>query len=329
MVYELDKYLHTQYFIFLYSPFMTKFDSNQIPQMNEVPTTMKHPKNTIISLLFISMIVSFLSSYYFSQEISKNVTANFLAIEYDKSGGKENYELITKAQQLQMKQQIPQIREFIKGGGKANPAAPTQAATAPSTADAIKQLSPDELAAIKKDAYIEGNKDALITVIEYDDLECPFCIRQYKEGTIQKIHDKYNDKVNSIFKNFRGVAHENSETEANATLCAGDIGGTDAYVSYYNAIFTRTNGGNGTGFSRDALLPLAKELKIDGNKFQACLDSKKNIARFDSETAEGSKLGVQGTPGNIIINNKTGEYILIAGAYPVSEFERVIDKLLK
>lgn len=59
------------------------------------------------------------------------------------------------------------------------------------------------------------------------------------------------------------------------------------------------------------------------------MDSKKNIARFDAETTEGRKLGVQGTPGTVVINNETGEYELIAGAYPVSEFERVIDKLLK
>lgn len=117
-------------------------------------------------------------------------------------------------------------------------------------------------------------------------MECPFCIRQFKDGVIKQVRDKYGDKVNSIFKNFRGVPHENSETEAAATLCAGDTGGKNAYVSYYNAIFTRTNGGNGTGFSRDALLPLAKELKLDGKKFQECIDSKKEIARFDRETAE-------------------------------------------
>ena len=44
-----------------------------------------------------------------------------------------------------------------------------------------KKLSQDELASIKKDAYIEGNKSAKITLIEYSDLECPFCIRQFKE----------------------------------------------------------------------------------------------------------------------------------------------------
>ena len=74
--------------------------------------------------------------------------------------------------------------------------------------------------------------------------------------------------------------------------------------------------------------PITKELKLDTKKFQSCLDSKVNVARFDSETAEGVKLGVQGTPGTVIINNETGAYELIAWAYPVAEFERVINKLL-
>lgn len=231
-----------------------------------------------------------------------------------------------------MEDQIPQIKQFIESKEGKKPSAENTATgsepTAPAPAAKAKTLTQDEIAAIKKTAYIEGNKDAAITLVEYSDLECPFCIRQYKDETIKKVHDKFGDKVNSIFKNFRGVPHENSETEANALLCAGDIGGADKYIAYYNAIFTRTNGGNGTGFSKDALLPLAKELKIDGAKFQACVDSKKNISRFDAETAEGQKLGVQGTPGTVVINNKTGEYELIAGAYPISEFERVINKLL-
>jgi len=102
----------------------------------------------------------------------------------------------------------------------------------------------------------------------------------------------------------------------------------EKYSAYYGAIFDRSKGGNGTGFSKDDLVPLAKELGLDTVKFQACMESKKNIARFDAETAEGKKLGAQGTPGTVIINNETGEYELIAGAYPASEFEKIIDKFL-
>ena len=166
-------------------------------------------------------------------------------------------------------------------------------------------------------------------MIEYSDLECPFCIRQFKDGTIQKIHDKYGDKVNSALKSFRGFPHENAEIEANASLCAGDLGGQPAYTAYYTAVLGRNNGSNdGRGFSKDALVPLAKELKLDTKKFQACMDSRKNIARFDADTAEGKKLGVTGTPGTVIINNQTGEYELMGGAFSASEFERVIEKLL-
>ena len=50
-------------------------------------------------------------------------------------------------------------------------------------------------------------------------------VLEQREGTIKKVHEKYGDTVNSIFKNFRGVPHENAEIEAVATLCAGQIGG--------------------------------------------------------------------------------------------------------
>lgn len=294
-------------------------------------TNTKHPKTLIVSLLLISIVTGIVSSvgssYFFSKDISKNVLDGYLALEYQKNGGKENYELVTKAQRLQLEQQLPQIREFVNKGGSTNPSA--AAGATPTTPTESKKLTPDELASIKKTAYIEGNKDAKITLVEYSDLECPFCIRQYKEGTIKKVHEKYGDKVNSTFKNFRGVPHENAEIEANALLCVGDIGGAEKYSSFYSKILERSNGGNGTGFSKDSLIPLAKEIGVDGKKVQECMDSKKNIIRFDAETAEGRKLGVQGTPGTVVINNETGAYELIAGAYPVSEFERVIDKLLK
>lgn len=282
-----------------------------------------YPKTLIISLLIVSILTSVGSSYFFSKQVSKEVMENYLALEYKKSGGKENYELITEAQRLQLEQQIPQIREFVKGWGSAKTEWQEVATAEP------KKLSQAELASIKKDAYIEGNKSAKITLIEYSDLECPFCIRQFKEGTIKKVHEKYGDTVNSIFKNFRGVPHENAEIEAVAALCAGQVGGTEKYASYYQAILGRSNGGNGTGFSKDALVPLAKEVGLDMKKFQACFDTKATLSRFDAETTEGKKLGVSGTPWTVIINNETGEYMLIAWAYPVSEFERVISKLLK
>ena len=285
-----------------------------------------HPKNIIVSLLLISIMTSVISSYFFTKDISKNVLDWYLAIEYKKNWSKENYDLITEAQRLQLEWQLPQIREFVKKWASWNPQAPTKE---PSPNKINSKLTQEEILSIKKTAYIEWNKDAKITIVEYSDLECPFCIRQFKEWTIKKIHEKYGDKVNSTLKNFRWVAHENAEAEANANLCAWELWWAEIYSKYYQAIFTRTNWWNWTWFAKDKLIPLAIELWLDEKKFQECYDSKRNVERFDADTAEWRKLWVQWTPWNVIINNETGEFELISWAYPVSEFERVIDKLLK
>jgi protein-disulfide isomerase len=70
-------------------------------------------------------------------------------------------------------------------------AAPT--ATAPSQADATK------LSEFYKTAYIEGNKQASISVIEFSDIECPFCQRHTNNGTLDTVAKKYGDKLSIAF----------------------------------------------------------------------------------------------------------------------------------
>lgn len=72
------------------------------------------PRKLIVLLLLVSIGASVGSSYFFSKQASKDVLDGYLAIEYAKNGGKENYDLITEAQRLQLAQQLPQIREFVQ-----------------------------------------------------------------------------------------------------------------------------------------------------------------------------------------------------------------------
>lgn len=99
-------------------------------------------------------------------------------------------------------------------------------------------------------------------MIEYSDLECPFCLMQYRNRTIDTILRKYPKQVNYGYKTFRAVQHENSEIKAKALLCVGQIGGTEAYGSYYRKIFDGAIGeiGSQTNLPKDQLLPIAKEL---------------------------------------------------------------------
>ena len=44
--------------------------------------------------------------------------------------------------------------------------------------------------------------------------------------------------------------------------------------------------------------------------------------------AFGRKLGVTGTPGNIVMNNETGEFLKVSGAVPATSFDSAINAYL-
>lgn len=72
--------------------------------------------------------------------------------------------------------------------------------------------------------------------------------------------------------------------------------------------------------SVNKLKAYAKELKLDTNKFNKCLDSGEKKTLIDKDIAYGSSLGVQGTPGFFI----NGQFL--AGAFPMQFFKEIIDK---
>ena len=125
-----------------------------------------------------------------------------LWLETLKVGGSENMKLAVQLYRADSyKQQQRSTLEQILGSmnnptdttAQTDTAAATDAAT-PVVADASK------FAAIEKDGYILGNKNARITIIEYSDLLCPFCKRHYNAQTIENLITKYPNDVNMVFR---------------------------------------------------------------------------------------------------------------------------------
>lgn len=69
----------------------------------------------------------------------------------------------------------------------------------------------------------EGPKDAKVTLVEFSDFECPFCIRAYP--TVKQILSEYKNDVKFFYKQFPLTnIHPNAEKAAEASLCALDQG---------------------------------------------------------------------------------------------------------
>ena len=80
---------------------------------------------------------------------------------------------------------------------------------------------------------------------------------------------------------------------AEAAECAGDQG---RFWDYHDLLFQRQAGENSGAFSKDNLERFAAGLGLDGQAFNACLDSDRYLARVQAETQAGRDKGVTSTP---------------------------------
>ncbi len=212
------------------------------------------------------------------------------------------------------------VQILEKGGVVAKNAPGGDAAAAPQPQAAA--VAPK----VEKDDHIRGDKNAKVTLVEYSDLECPFCKTFHK--TAVQIVDEYKGKVKWVYRHYPLSFHANAQKEAEASECVADLGGEDAFWKYIDAIYERTTA-NGTGFALEKLAPLAVEVGVPEDKFTTCLDSGKFAQKVKDQMAQGSKEGVSGTPGNILLQDKTGKTTVIPGAVPFEQIKPSIDELLK
>ena len=285
-----------------------------------------------ISLFCNIFLVAFAAWAAFYPE-SHPVRNILLQIEYDKVGGRANYETLNYAQRLsltdpQNPSSLIHMQEYINsfsGGTKTL----TNTQSPEVQTGEMKSVSTGEIATIKKDAAIEGKDTAKILVLEYSDMECPFCMKQYHDTKLlPALQAQYGDTVAFAFKNNRGVNHKGTEAKAIAALCAQKLGGNEKYIKFYKGIMDAST--NEGGVSNVSDLPnIAKTVGLDITKWQTCVDKKETIALFQSQTSEAQKFGLGGTPGTLIVNIETGKYATIEGAYPYTQFSSTIDSLLK
>lgn len=176
-----------------------------------------------------------------------------------------------------------------------------------------------------------GNKKtAKVAIVEWSDLECPFC-KKFHDETFDQIVKNYVDtgKVVFSFRNFPLDFHGDAAIkEANAALCVREAAGDVAYFKFVKDVYANT-GTNGAGMSDEKLMSLATS--AGGKSLSTCINDRKFKSVIDDDTKIGVSAGVQGVPGFIIgplgkDGSVTGT--IIPGAMPFSEFKKAIDAVL-
>lgn len=177
---------------------------------------------------------------------------------------------------------------------------------------------------IKKDSYIEWNKDATITWIDYSDLECPYCAKVYSNWTPDALKEKYWEDINFIFQSFPLAFHKNAEIGALIIECLGKEKWSEWFYGLIKKSFDEKNS------NKDFLIKEAIKLWANEKSLNKCVEDKEFLEKIEKQASLWTeKFWITGTPWNVIINNKTWEYEIVSWALPTSNFIQVIDWLLK
>jgi len=164
-----------------------------------------------------------------------------------------------------------------------------------------------------KGAPIKGAKDALVTIVQFSDYQCPFCSRV--EPTINQVMKEYNGKVRVAWRDLPLPFHPNAMPAAIAARAAGDQG---KYWEMHDKIFADQQ-----HMDRETYEKYAGELGLNMGKFKAALDAQKGKESIEADAAAGGKIGARGTPA-FFINGK-----FLSGAQPFEAFKAKIDEELK
>ena len=196
-------------------------------------------------------------------------------------------------------------------------------------------LSAIKLAPVDAKDRILGDAKAKVTLIMYEDFQCPWCGR-FEEESGQAIRNTYvkDGKVQVVYRDFPFLGEyvkpyikidDESINTAQAARCAEEQG---KFWEYHDYIFGHQNGENEGSFSRTNLKSFAQTLGLDKSTFSECLDSNKyDKAVADSKT-EGTNAGVEGTPKGFIL--KDGKIVDTIGGYmPLEAVKQKIDFALK
>jgi len=168
----------------------------------------------------------------------------------------------------------------------------------------------------------QGRKDAPLTLVEFSDFECPFC-KRFFYTTLVELKQKYVDtgKLRLVFRDFPLTnVHLKAAKAAEAAHCAGDQG---KYWPVHDKLFE-----NSRNLGLSAIKGHAKSLGLDEGKFSKCLSKGVHAQLVKTNTRDGVRAGVRGTPTFFIGPTGSGPTITgtrVAGAQPFSAFKRVIE----
>ncbi len=157
-----------------------------------------------------------------------------------------------------------------------------------------------------------GSPDAVVTIVEWADFECPFC--GAFSPLLNEIIHKYPTQVRLVYKFYPLQAHAHGEISARAAVAALNQG---KFWEMHDMLFE-----NQQHLEQSDLEKYAKALNLDLGKFRSDLGSKEIGERLEKDKKQADELGLDGTPF-LFINGRYVNLTYLTGQDDVSDWVKL------
>jgi protein-disulfide isomerase len=161
-----------------------------------------------------------------------------------------------------------------------------------------------------------GPKDAPVTIVEFSDFQCPYCVREYPK--LKQLLEKYPDKVRVVFKHYPLKFHKKAKPVHAAAELAKIQGGEEKFWKFHDMIMDKPK-----ALEITDLRGYAQKLDMDLAMFDKVVADEKQIDQLlKTDMAEAGKCKVTGTP-TVFING------LKMSKRGINDYKARIDQILK
>jgi len=165
-------------------------------------------------------------------------------------------------------------------------------------------------------APVRGNANALVTIVEFSDFQCPYCKRV--EPTLKALREKYGDKIRLVWKNEPLPFHPRAEPAAEVALEARAEKGDAGFWDVHDRLFESQ-----PKLADQDLENVAKDAGLDVQKVDDAIKTHKWKSVLDDDTDESEDFQASGTP-HFFVNGRR-----LVGAQPEEKFDAIIDEEIK
>lgn len=140
--------------------------------------------------------------------------------------------------------------------------------------------------------WSKGNPEALITLIEYSDFQCPACAAYYRY--IQMLNEEFGDKIQIIFRHYPlDSIHPQANLAAHATEAAGQ---QNKFWEMHDLLFANQSTWSNQDNAKDTFIDYANQLGLDLTRFEEDLKNKDIQKAVQEDKISGNQAFVEGTP---------------------------------